>query len=199
MKLFYTAGSPYARKVRVVLREKGLLQYTSEVLVNPHENPDELLQLNPLAKVPTFVGKHGPLMDSPVICEYLDGLVGQASLIPSTFEERMAVLRLQALADGIMDAAVATVLELRRHDARPSEHWIKRWEAAIQRGVALLAKECASSDLNVGVIAAVCALDYLSFRMPQLDWQTQYPGLARWAGDYLNRTSFIETAPPRAA
>lgn len=198
MRLFYTSGSPYARKVRVVLREKNLLQCATEILINPHENPLELLQANPLAKVPTLVGEFGALMDSPVICEYLDGLSTHVRLNPLTFEERVAMLKLQALADGIMDAAVASVLERRRHDALPSAHWLSRWEAAIHRSVAWLSQERLPSELSTGTIAAVCALDYLCFRMPELDWRTQYPQLARWTDERLNRSSFIETAPPSA-
>jgi glutathione S-transferase len=196
MRLLYSPGSPFARKVRIVLREKGLLDRIEETVANPHENGAELLSLNPLAKVPTLQVGEGSLFDSPLVCEYLDGLAGGRLLIPTEREARMAVLRLQALADGIMDAAVACVLELRRSDSAPSQHWLGRWENAIARSVAALGGSELPTEMNLGGIALACALDYLSFRFPTIAWRVDYPDLALWRDAYVDRPSFADTAPP---
>jgi glutathione S-transferase len=198
MRLLYSPGSPFARKVRVVLREKGLLDLVEETVVNPHENGAELLSLNPLAKVPTLQFDGGSLFDSPLVCEYLDTLASNRLLIPREREGRMGVLRLQALSDGIMDAAVASVLELRRSDTQPSKHWLQRWESAIRRAVASLSETALPTDMNLGGIAVACALDYLSFRCPSIAWRAEYPDLALWFDAYVDRPSFADTAPLRS-
>jgi glutathione S-transferase len=198
MKLLYSPGSPFARKVRIVLREKGLVHLIEETVVNPHENGAELLSSNPLAKVPCLQFDRGSLFDSPLVCEYLDGLSRDQLLIPEERDARMAVLRLQALADGIMDAAVASVLELRRSDTQPSKHWLQRWEGAIQRSVASLSASELPTEVNLGGIAVACALDYLSFRFPNIAWPVSRPDLALWFDAYADRPSFTDTAPPNS-
>src|SRR5689334_21871621 len=108
MKLFYSINSPYARKCRVVTLEKGLANKVEFVKVDPWDNPPELLAVNPLGRIPALIAENGmALCESPVICEYLDTLSAKPKLIPVNVEERMQVLGLAALADGIMDDAVA--------------------------------------------------------------------------------------------
>ncbi|MGO4330970.1 glutathione S-transferase N-terminal domain-containing protein [Cupriavidus sp. 2TAF22] len=198
MKLLYSPGSPYARKVRIVLREKGLIDSVEEAVVNPHDNGAEFLSLNPLAKVPTLQIGSDSLFDSPLICEYLDGLSGVGPLIPREPESRISVLWLQALADGMMDAAVASVLEARRSDTEPSRHWLLRWENAIRRSLAALSTTMLPSQMSLGGIAVACALDYVSFRCPAIRWRDEYPELAAWCDLYVDRPSFAETTPPRS-
>ncbi len=196
MMLLYSPGSPYARKARIVLREKGLLPQVEEIVVNPHENGAELLALNPLAKVPALHCDDGAVFDSPLICEYLDGLSSEARLIPAGGMERLEVLRRQALADGIMDAAVASVLELRRTDTAPSKHWMHRWEAAISRATQVLSTALLPSAIRLDGIAVGCALAYLAYRQPHIDWQRSHPSLKSWYDRYVDRPSFHDTKPP---
>ncbi|MGO4001487.1 glutathione S-transferase N-terminal domain-containing protein [Pseudomonas fluorescens] len=196
MKLLYSPGSPFARKVRVLLREKKLLHEIQEEVVNPHENGQELLGLNPLAKVPALAIEGGSYFDSPLICEYLDSLSADFPMIPTAVNERLHVLRLQALADGIMDAAVASVLESRRPDVEPSQHWLRRWEAAIRRAIASLATSELTTEVRLDGIAVACALAYITFRLPLIAWREEHPNLAAWLDAYSDRQSFSETKPP---
>ncbi|CAB3743754.1 putative GST-like protein YibF [Paraburkholderia sediminicola] len=196
MKLLYSPGSPFARKVRVVIREKHLTARFQEFVTNPHDNGQELLALNPLAKVPAVELEHGSLFDSPLLCEYLDGLSPQPRLIPVEFLSRIDVLRTQALADGIMDAAVASVLEKRRSDTAPSAHWLARWEAAMRRSVGMMSNLQLPDGVRLDGIAAACALSYLDYRFPAIPWRKEYPALAAWHASYTARQSFVETAPP---
>jgi glutathione S-transferase len=201
MKLFYSATSPYARKVLVTAMEKGLCQELELVTSNPHAAEPELLAVNPMSRVPTLLLDDGtPLYDSPVICEWLDGQGEDPRLIPADGSERWAVLRGQALADGMMDDAVANVMESRR----PAE---RQDATAIQaRGDALLrcapALEAAlpglPAPLTLAHIAAACALGYLDFRLPQLSWRDASPALAAWYADFARRPALAATRPPGA-
>ena len=100
MKLFYSSSSPFARKVRVVLREKGLAGRVEEIESNPFSDPADLLQANRLSRVPTLLVDGLALYDSPVICEYLDSLSPEPALVPGEGPDRWRVLRGQALALG---------------------------------------------------------------------------------------------------
>lgn len=198
MKLLYSVRSPYARKVRVVLREKGLLPRVDEVLADPQDNGAGLLALNPLGKVPALASALGPLYDSPVVCEYLDSLSSEFPLLPQAPAQRLDVLRLQALADGIMDAAVSIVVELKRPQAQRSAQWLRRWHAAIERSVEVLAGKALPAPFDLGAIATACALDYVSFRCPEVEWARRWPALRNWAEPRLLRPSMQDTAPAMA-
>ena len=130
MKLFYSASSPFARKVRVAAREKGLAGSLEEVECNPFADPAELRRHNRLGKVPTLVTGELVLYDSPVICEYLDLRKDGHRLIPTSGSDRWRVLRAQALADGMMDIAVQLTLERRRAAAEQSASAQQRWREA---------------------------------------------------------------------
>src|SRR3974377_2247191 len=136
MKLYFSTTSPYVRKVRVVAIEKGLADRVELVAANPWPDPAAVVAVNPLGKVPTLVTDDGlALYDSPVICEYLDALAPAAPLLPRSGSDRWQVLRCQALCDGILDAAVAIVLERRRPEAERSMLSEKRSADAIRRSV----------------------------------------------------------------
>lgn len=199
MRHLYSATSPYARKIRVLVLEKGLSDRIEDVAVNPMEDPEDLSAVNPLHKVPAFIRDDGPaLFDSPLICEYLDATFPEPRFIPQDGEARWAVLRIQALADGILDAALPIVMELRRPETERSAAWMERWRQAIARGVAVLDAERASLEggpLNLGQVAAVAALDYLDFRLPEVAWRDRHPALAAWADALLARPSLKATDP----
>lgn len=196
MRLLYSPTSPYARKVRAVAIEKGI-EVQLEPL-NPLTDPAPLLAANPLAKVPCLLlDDDTPLYDSPVICEYLDAQAPTPVLLPPPGAARWDVLRRQALADGVMDLAVA----LRQESLRPGHQrwpdWQQRWRAGILRAVAHL--EATHADwppLDLGTLAAACALDYLDFRHPGIGWRGQARTLAAWLAQPLQRPSMRETAAP---
>ncbi|MBE5314013.1 MAG: glutathione S-transferase N-terminal domain-containing protein [Xanthomonadales bacterium] len=198
MQLIYSATSPYARKVRMLVIEKGLTDRVEVVVANPLQDPPELLAANPLAKVPALIVEPGfTLFDSPLLCAYVDSLA-EPRLIPAACPERWWVLRREALADGITDAAVSSVMEGRRIESQRSPEWLARWRSAILRGVLELEKEsdALGERFDLGAIASAAALAYLDFRLPQIDWRAQAPGLSTWLEGVRGRESFATTVPP---
>lgn len=198
MKLYYSTTSPYVRKVRVAAIEKGLDARIERVIANPWSDPAALVGVNPLGKVPVLVADDGfVLYDSPVICEYLDSLAEGPSLIPASGSARWRVLQRQALADGILDAAVSIVLEQRRPEAERSPLSVKRATEAIRRGVRALGADLGEPDgaLDLGQIGAGVAFGYLAFRLGDLDLGTGATGIARWWQVVAARPSFLATEP----
>ena len=197
MKLYCSPTSPYARKVRIVAAERGLAAAIEEITATPFENP-VVAAANPLSKIPALMLDDGSaLYDSPVICEYLDSLGAGPRLIPDRGEARWATLRLQALADGVLDAAFSSVMETRRPEAQRSQEWLTRWRAGIARAVTAAGVEPArtSAELNLGQITLACALGYLDFRHPDIDWRRAAPELAPWFETWAARPSFAATVP----
>lgn len=198
MKLFYSTTSPYARKVRVTALEKGLTDRIELRHCNPHAPEPELLAANPMGRVPTLVLDSGEsLFDSPVICEWLDELAEQPRLIPPSAPERWAVLRGQALADGMLDDAVAIVLERRRPEVQQNADLLAARSAALMRCVDALESTFpdVAAPLSLAHIAQGCALGYLDFRLPELDWRTGHQALTRWFEGFSQRPAMTETGP----
>ena len=199
MKLYGSLTSPYVRKLRILLREKGISCEFVQADAWAADSP--VPRLNPLGKVPVLERDDGSaLYDSPVILEYLDSLKAPVLLAPAG-EERWAMLRLQALADGILDATVTRLLESRRPPAQQSAENIKRQEEKIARALAyadgmpkgeayLMQNRFTVADLCLGV-----ALEYVDFRYPH-DWRGQHPRLALWLAGIGTRPAFAETVPP---
>ena len=197
MKLYITVPSPYARKCRIVAREKGLADRIEEIAVDPYANAPELLSSNPLVQVPTLIAEDGlPLNDSPVICEYLDALGSGPRLLPADGPERLRVRRLETLANGALEMGVKLVLEKRRPEHERSPSWIERWTTNMGR--ALDALEAAGPDasrLDMGVITAGVAVTWIGFRHPDYDWKTGRPGLVALQAALEARPSFAQTRP----
>jgi glutathione S-transferase len=198
MKLYSSSTSPYVRKVRVVVIEKGLADQVELVSANPWPDPTAVAAVNPLGKVPALVTDEGlALYDSPVICEYLDALVPVAPLIPRSGSARWQVLRCQALCDGILDAAVAIVLERRRPEAERSMTSLRRSAEATRRSVAALAGELrpAGAAFDLGQISIAVALGYLEFRLADLDLGTDQGAIRDWWAAARARPSLVATRP----
>jgi glutathione S-transferase len=197
MKLYITVPSPYARKCRIVAREKGLADRLEEIAVDPYANAPELLASNPLVQVPTLIAGDGlPLNDSPVICEYLDAMGSGPRLLPGDGPDRLRVRRLETLANGALEMGVKLVLEKRRPEHERSPSWIERWTANMGR--ALDGLEAASPDasrLDMGVITAGVAVTWIGFRHPDYDWRTGRPGLVALQAALEARPSFLQTRP----
>lgn len=196
MRLYYSPTSPYARKVRAVAIEKRLADSIRMIETSPLENPQELHRANPLGKVPTLVLADGrAVFDSPVICGYLDEIGSGPILVPPAPDDRLAVLTRQALADGVMDVAFSLVMERRRPSAEQSAAWCTRWIAAIERGVATMVATPRPSAVDLGDLSCACALSYLDFRLPRIDWRSINPPLGPWLAVMEQRRSLAETAP----
>lgn len=200
MKLFYSPTSPYARKCRVAAIEKGLEARIELLTVSPMANPPELLAANPLAKVPALVLADGRcIVDSRVICQFIDSLSAAAILVPRTSDERHETLTREALADGISDAAFNRTMERLRPEAQRSADWTARWTNSIRRAVAHFNAHIPDRPQpDLGDIALACALGYLDLRHADLAWRNDAPELARWFETISARPSIASTAPPPA-
>ena len=197
MKLIYAGPSPYSRKVRVVIAEKGLGDAIQLVACNPFEDASELRAANPLGKVPVLMLDDGTtLFDSPIICEYLDGLGKGRRLLPEG-APGWAVRRCHALADGLIDAAFNIVIERRRPESERSASWIERWGGAIDRATAQVDAEVGElgAEPTLAHIAFGCAFGYLDFRLPDRPWREAYPKTAAWFAMFSERPSMVVTKP----
>ena len=203
MKLIGATTSPYVRKVRVVMAEKKLdYQFVTENVWVPETT---ITQSNPLGKVPCLIMEGGEaLFDSRVIVEYLDTLSPVGKLIPSVGRERAEVKTWEALADGLLDAALLARLEATwegRTKAQRSQAWIDRQlgkiDSALQAMSRGLAEKpfCAGIHLSLADISVGCALGYLDFRFPNIAWREAHPNLARLDEKLTQRASFIESRP----
>jgi len=205
MKLIGSHTSPYVRKVRIVMAEKKLdYQHEPEdVWAN-----DRVDKSNPLGKVPCLVLSGGEaIFDSRVIVEYLDTRSPVSRLIPEGSRERIEVRTWEALADGILDAAILARLEQTwpgRTAEQRSQAWVDRQLHKVNVSVAAISTGladkpwCSGIHLSLADIAVGCALGYLDFRFPQIDWRSPHPNLAKLADKLATRQSFIETRPPAA-
>jgi glutathione S-transferase len=198
MELYYAITSPYSRKVRVLILEKELGNHFDMTFCHPFTDAEKLQRVNPLRKIPVLVLDDGSsLYDSLVICEYLDSLDSKILMIPAIGMERFQVLRQQAIADGIMDVAILSVYEYRRADAEKSMTWLTRWETTINASLDSLETEilnCAT-NINIGQITVGCALGYLDFRLPALNWRNERVNLTRWYDKFATRESMKQTFP----
>jgi len=199
MKLFYTNTSPYSRKVRITLLEKGLDGDVESVLCNPFEDAAELKSFNPLGKIPTLVLADGrAIYDSPVICEYLDTLNTNGTLVPSGCDARLLVNTWQALADGIVDASYNIVMEGRRDESERSQSSIERWKGSIVDTLKQVERQIGTlpDEVTMAQISLAAALGYLDFRLSYLDWRGGATESAMWFDKFSTRESMLETAPP---
>jgi len=201
MRLWSNPASPFARKVRIVARETGLAGDIEElsIPVSPVTPHAELARENPLVKIPALPPPdQGTLYDSAVICEYLDSLHRGVPLIPKSGPERWHALRLQALGDGILEAAVLIRYEYAwRPQALQWGDWIAGQFGKVRGGLGALEAECAgwNGRFGIGQITAACVLGYLDFRFPQEAWRGSCPSLARWWEGIARRPSVADTVP----
>ena len=204
MKLIGSTTSPYVRKVRVVLAEKKL-EYSFEQ-TNPWSPAPELLQHNPLGKVPCLILAKPAmsLYDSHVIVEYLDTLSPVCRLIPATGRDRLAVKIWEALTDGILEAGVLARLEQSwdgREPQQRSQAWTDRQLDKVQAGLAEMSRMLEDKPFCTGIyfsladVAAGCTLGWLDFRFPHIDWRSAHPNLAQLYEKLRQRPSFAETMP----
>ncbi len=203
MKLIGSKTSPYVRKVRIVMSEKKL-DYNF-VLEDVWAADTTMADANPLGKVPCLVMEGGEaVFDSRVIVEYLDTLSPVGKLIPTQGRERAEVKTWEALADGVLDAAILARLEsgwVGRKEGERSQAWIDRQLSKIN--VALKAMStgladkpfCSGVHFSLSDVAVGCALSYLDFRFPQITWRDNHSNLAKLQDKLMQRSSFIESAP----
>ncbi|MFC5460477.1 glutathione S-transferase N-terminal domain-containing protein [Massilia niabensis] len=206
MKLIGSNTSPYVRKVRVVLAEKKL-DYSFE-LDNVWSAETQVHRSNPLGKVPCLVMEDGSaLYDSRVIAEYLDTLTPVCKLLPANGNgrDRADVKVWEALADGVLDAAVLVRLEKTlRPQEQQSPQWIERQLGKVHAGLAVMSEKlgeqpfCMGKSYTLADVAVGCALGWIAFRFPDIDWRGDYPNLAKLFDKLGERVSFKDTVPVEA-
>lgn len=203
MKLLGSTSSPYVRKVRVVMAEKKL-----DYILIPEDvwaADTTIADSNPLGKVPCLIMEGAEaLFDSRVIVEYLDTLSPVGKLIPAVGRERAEIKTWEALADGLMDAAILARLEATwggRTKAQRSQNWIDRQMRKVNDVLKAMSRGlgdkpyCTGIHLSLADIAVGCAVGYLDFRFPQIDWRTEYPNLDKLHDKLMQRPSFADTVP----
>ncbi|MFT3858529.1 MAG: glutathione S-transferase N-terminal domain-containing protein [Aquabacterium sp.] len=205
MKLIGSLTSPFVRKVRIVLAEKKL-DYKFDV-EDVWSAETTISESNPLGKVPCLVMEGGEaVFDSRVIVEYVDTLSPVGKLIPLSGRERVEVRTWEALADGLLDAAVLARMEQTwsgRTDAQRSQAWIDRQISKVHASLKAMSlglgdrSWCTGIHHSLADISVGCALGYLDFRFPEIAWRDDYPNLAKLFDKLSQRQSFIDTAPPK--
>jgi len=182
MKLYYSPPSPFSRKVRIVASALGLDERI-ELVVADTNNPDDALRAkNPLGKIPTLELDSGACVyDSAVIVACLDQMAGGGRVIPSDGEARIAAMTLEALADGVMDACILQIYEIRmRAENERSASWLAHQRAKVMRSLAFLDAAPPAEDFaQIGQIAVACALGYLDLRFDGA-WRVDHPRLVAW-------------------
>ena len=204
MKLIGSYTSPYVRKVRIVMAEKKLdCDFVTE---DVWAADSAIAQSNPLGKVPCLVMEGGEaLFDSRVIVEYVDTLSPVGKLIAQQGRERAEVKTWEALADGLLDAAILARLEATwggRTAGQRSQVWIDRQMGKIHASLKAMGSGlgdkayCSGIHFTLADISVGCALGYLDFRFAEIDWRTPYPNLLRLHDKLMTRASFADTVPP---
>ena len=201
MKLFYSVPSPFARKVLVVARETGMIDQIDavECVLSPIAPNKMVAEENPVGKIPTLVLDDGmPLFDSRVICEYVDGLHHGQKMFPTTGGARWKALTLQALADGILDAAILVRYEtVLRPEPKQWSVWMENQMQKIFRSLDRLETQIDTfgDTVDIGTIGVACAAGYLDFRFPDVDWRSSRPKLTEWFSTFEARPSMESTRP----
>ncbi len=199
MKLYGSLTSPYVRKLRVLVQEKDIA--CEFVVENPHDAGSSIPRLNPLGKVPVLqLDNNEVLFESTLLVDYLDGLAG-APLMPAKGPARVAALRWHALGQGMLDATVARLMEMRRPADKQISEVIARQEEKIVRALRFADDTAGGGTylvenrFSVAAIALGVAHEYLDFRHPH-DWRGSHPRLAQWLAGIGARPSFLATRPP---
>jgi glutathione S-transferase len=197
MRLRYSPASPFVRKVLICAHEKGIADRFELVATAP--GTDATLQAeNPLRQIPSLVTDDGlVLFDSPVICEYLEQLAPQPALYPAGARSRIVALRLQAIGDGIGDAALARRMESMRPDGEKSPANMARLQARVAAALDWLEanRDGLDGTPTIGSIAVACGLGYLGLRFAHEDWRPGRPGLTAWYESFAARPSLQATTP----
>lgn len=200
MKLVSSLTSPFGRKARIVLLEKKI---PCQLQVENPWLPDSVVAtINPLGKVPVLVLEDGvSVFDSRVIVEYLDHISPVGHLIPGEPKSRMVVRGVEALADGVTDAAVLVFLEKKRPPEQQSADWLTLQNGTLFRGLEALSEALGEkpwflgNSMTLADVACGCMLGYLDFRFGEIDWRSAHPNLAKLADKLATRPSFVETVP----
>jgi len=200
MKLIIATPSPFARKVRVILREKGI---DWEDLIEIPWNKNTITDgLNPLGKIPILLSDGiEPVFDSKNIVEYLELLNPEPTFYPENHYQKLKARLIETAADGVCDAVVLIFLENSRSQDLRSKAWIDRQKKKVHQGLLYLSdilsdeKYFVDAHFTIADIAVFCCLEYLDLRLPEFDWRNEYSNLDNFWQEHQSRQSFLETTP----
>ncbi len=202
MKLIGSYTSPFVRKISVMLLEKGItFEFINE---QPYNAVNGVAQYNPLGKVPALITDGGDVwFDSPVIAQYIELLAIAPAMLPTEPVAALKIRQLEALADGIMDAALVSVREQARPVEQQSENELLRQREKVSHGLDALERylqegTLSVDTLNLATIAIACAIGYINFRHVSPGWCVNRPLLVKLAENLFQRESFARTEPPKA-
>jgi glutathione S-transferase len=198
MQLLTNGMSPYGRKVMIVMHELDLSDRVTLVGAQPRERPDQVVRHNPLGKIPVLITDSGQtIVDSPVICEFLDAEYGGNRLVPASGAKRWEVLATVASADGIIEAAVLVRNERLRPAEQQSAGFIDWHAQKVRRSLDAFEGRAAGllRTFDLGVIALGCALSYVPRRLQEFEALKGWPRLGAFAAELSQRPSFAATAP----
>ncbi len=201
MKLIYSPTSPFARKARILVLEMKLqnqVEFVDLGLVSPVTSNDNINAINPLGFIPALVlDDDDSMYDSTVICEYLND-VGKGKFFPADNKQRYRALKLQALADGLLDTAVALRYEIAlRPEQLQWQNWIEQQNLRIKRSISELESQqpLFAENPTIGEVAVTCALSYLDFRFESIKWREDHRLLGEWYEYFQQRDSVQQTCP----
>lgn len=195
MKMHWSPRSPFVRKAMIAIHEMGLQDQVACVrtVVAPTRVHEELMDDNPLSKLPTLVLDDGsPIYDSRVICEYLDTRHDRVRLFPADWSERLIALRYQALGDGLMDLSLLWLIERQRGEGMQSDPLVIAFGRKVERVLERLERDIkvlTQRPFDIGHLTVGCALSYLDFRFANLGWRNGHPALAAWHATFVERPS----------
>lgn len=200
MKLFYSHASPFARKVNMALHVTNQI-HECELILSTFETT-ELRDQNPLGKIPALIDGNRTLFESSIICEYLVEKASQRqgdaalNLFKRDNEDYWDIQTAHALANGITEAAVATIMESKRNTEH-SQYWLERWKAAIDTGIqSVNIKNLGDKNaINIATLAMVAALGYIDFRLPHYEWRAHNTALELWYSSISKENWAIKTQP----
>jgi glutathione S-transferase len=198
MKLFISPTSVFARKVRVVVREKGLMAQVEEIIRVPVESPSDLVAVNPLSQIPALLDDSGTAWtDSGLISAWLDHIGHGPNLLPEAGSEAYwQVRRVETAATGLTEMLAKIIYENRRPENERSPYWLERWETNLLRGFEQAEAICPAPDVfDMGSLSLGLAATFCDFRLGRIEWRKLAPKIAALQTELEKRPSFIDTYP----
>jgi glutathione S-transferase len=198
MKLFISSTSVFVRKVRIVVREKGLAGRVEEIATVPVDAAPDLVAANPISQLPALVDDDGNAWaDSGLIAAWLDTRGEGPRLFPDYGSDAYwRVKRVETAAAGMCEMMAKMIYEGRRPEGERSPFWLKRWEGNLMRGFSHAETLCPSPDVfDMGTLSLAIAATFCDFRLPHLDWRAVAPKIDALRAELEKRQSFIDTYP----
>lgn len=195
LQLYSSTTSPFARKANMVIQLTEMADSVEVIYTNPFED-STLRNINPLGRVPALKAGDQLFTDSSLICEFLDDTAATRNLYHKGQEDYYQVQQTHMLANGILEAAVATVMEKRR-DTEHSSYWLGRWDASIDTALSTidLSQLGTAEHPHIGSVAMVAALGYLDFRHSEREWRKHFPTIAEWHTSFEQLQWVASTTP----